>query len=83
LFDIGHAACVCSPKGTFCGYSALSLAEGLPQPQQRGGGGSGGGGSGGSLVTLEIDSEAAAIAQAHFDQSAELGPMIELVHSPK
>lgn len=41
--------------GTFTGYSALCLAEGL-QP-------------GGKVVTVERDSKAAAVARAHFDQS--------------
>ena len=44
--------------GTFCGYSALCLAEGLAASK-----------AGGSLLTLEIDAEAAAIARDHFAKS--------------
>jgi caffeoyl-CoA O-methyltransferase len=53
--------------GTFCGYSALSLAEGL--------------GDGGTLVTLEIDPEAAAIATKHFALSPH-GKKITLMVGP-
>jgi caffeoyl-CoA O-methyltransferase len=53
--------------GTFCGYSALSMAEAL--------------GPGGSLVTLELDPQAASIAQTHFDRS-EHGRKITLKLAP-
>ncbi len=56
--------------GTFTGYSALCMAEGLPED--------------GELVTCDIDPETAAIARRHWDQSPHgkkirqrLGPAIE------
>ena len=54
--------------GTFCGYSALCMAEGLAE--------------GGDLLTLEIDPEAAAIAKDFFAQSPQ-GNRIELVTPPR
>lgn len=42
--------------GTFTGYSALSMAAGLPDD--------------GELITCEIDTEHARIAQSFFDRSA-------------
>jgi len=41
--------------GTFTGYSALSMAEGLPED--------------GELITCDINPEAAKVAQAFFDKS--------------
>lgn len=41
--------------GTFTGYSALSIAEGLPDD--------------GTLITCDIDPEAARVAQSFFDKS--------------
>lgn len=41
--------------GTFTGYSALSMAEGLPDD--------------GTLITCDIDPEAARVAQSFFDRS--------------
>jgi caffeoyl-CoA O-methyltransferase len=56
--------------GTFTGYSALMMAEGLPED--------------GELITCEISSGYAAIAQSYFDRSPygnrihlKLGPAIE------
>lgn len=49
--------------GTFTGYSALSMAEALPED--------------GRLVTLERDPEAKAIAEEHFSQSPH-GKKIEI-----
>ncbi len=58
--------------GTFTGYSALAMAEGLPE--------------GGALITCDIDARAAAIAQRYFDQSPHgkkitlrLGPALETI----
>jgi caffeoyl-CoA O-methyltransferase len=45
--------------GTFTGYSALSMAEALPE--------------GGELVTCDIDPEATAIARSFFDRSPHGG----------
>lgn len=60
--------------GTFTGYSALSLAAGMP--------------SDGRLVTCEVSREHAEIAQAQFDASPlgerielRLGPALETVRS--
>jgi caffeoyl-CoA O-methyltransferase len=56
--------------GTFTGYSALSMAAGLP--------------AGGLLITCEVDPEHARIAQTFFDRSPHgariqlrLGPALE------
>ncbi len=49
--------------GTFTGYSALSIAEGLPE--------------GGRLITCDVDPETSAIAQRYFDE-APWGHKIEL-----
>lgn len=58
--------------GTFTGYSALAMAEGLPP--------------GGRLITCDIDPDAARIAKAHWVQSPHgrkielrLGPAIETI----
>jgi predicted O-methyltransferase YrrM len=48
--------------GMFTGYSALSMAEGLPE--------------GGRIITCDIDPEARAIAQAAFDASPYGGKII-------
>lgn len=53
--------------GMFTGYSALSMAEGLPE--------------GGRLITCDIDPEARAIAQAAFDASP-FGDKIEIRMGP-
>jgi len=53
--------------GTFTGYSALSMAEGLPAD--------------GHLVTLEIDKDNIAIARKYFERS-EHGKKIELKEGP-
>mgnify|MGYP000284656233 CR=1 FL=1 len=56
--------------GTFTGYSALSLAEGLPEN--------------GEVITCEIEKTHAAMAQRYFDQSPHgrkisirMGPALE------
>jgi caffeoyl-CoA O-methyltransferase len=56
--------------GTFTGYSALCMAEGLPDD--------------GELVTCDVDAEAVAVGQRHWAQSphgrkihARLGPALE------
>ena len=58
--------------GTFTGYSALCMAEGLPAD--------------GELVTCDVDPEAVGVAQRHWDQSphgrkirAVLGPALETI----
>jgi caffeoyl-CoA O-methyltransferase len=53
--------------GTFSGYSALSMAAGLPD--------------GGKVVTLEVSPEHAEVAQRHFDASP-YGDRIELRLGP-
>jgi caffeoyl-CoA O-methyltransferase len=53
--------------GTFTGYSALSMAEGLPAD--------------GRIVTLEIDKDNIAIARKYFERS-EHGKKIELKEGP-
>ena len=53
--------------GTFTGYSALSMAGGLPE--------------GGRIVTCEVSEERAAFAQSWFDRSP-LGERIELHVGP-
>ncbi|MEX1363768.1 MAG: class I SAM-dependent methyltransferase [Nannocystaceae bacterium] len=53
--------------GTFSGYSALSMASGLPPD--------------GSLITCDIDPVATAVAQRYFDRS-EHGAKIELRLGP-
>ena len=53
--------------GMFTGYSALSMAEGLPD--------------GGRIITCDIDPEAQAIAQAAFDASPH-GNKIEIRMGP-
>lgn len=53
--------------GTFTGYSALMMAEGLP--------------AGGELVTCEVSGEYAAIARKYFDRSPH-GGKIRLVLGP-
>ncbi len=60
--------------GTFTGYSALSMAEGLP--------------AGSRVLTCEIDPDRAGVAQARFDASAvgdritlRLGPALETIRS--
>jgi caffeoyl-CoA O-methyltransferase len=53
--------------GMFTGYSALSMAEGLPE--------------GGRIITCDIDPEARAIAQAAFDDSP-YGDRIEIRMGP-
>ena len=53
--------------GTFTGYSALAMAEGLPP--------------GGRLITCDIDPDAARIAKAHWAQSPH-GRKIELRLGP-
>ncbi len=53
--------------GTFTGYSALSMAEGLPE--------------GGKVVTCEVDPRAQAMAQAAFDMSPH-GGKIEIRMGP-
>lgn len=63
---------LCSPRlvleiGTFTGYSALSMAEGLPEN--------------GKIVTCEIDPVARDMAQAAFDASP-FGGRIELRFGP-
>lgn len=59
--------------GTFTGYSALSMAEALPDE--------------GVLITCDIDPEAAKIARSFFDKSPHgrkieirLGPALETLH---
>ncbi len=59
--------------GTFTGYSALMMAEGLPED--------------GEIITCEVSKEYAAIAQSYFKRSAyahkiilKLGPAIESLH---
>ena len=61
--------------GTYSGYSALSMAAGLPD--------------GGTVVTLELDPEHAQVARRHFSESPyadriELreGPAIESLRAP-
>jgi caffeoyl-CoA O-methyltransferase len=58
--------------GTFTGYSALSMARGLPED--------------GELITCDVDPEATAIARAHWEKSPhgkkirlELGPALETI----
>ncbi len=53
--------------GTYSGYSALSMAAGLPDD--------------GTLVTCDIDPVATAVAQRYFDRSPH-GPKIELRMGP-
>ena len=53
--------------GTFTGYSALSMAEGMPE--------------GGKIITCDIDPEAQRYAQAAFD-AYPYGSMIELRMGP-
>lgn len=53
--------------GMFTGYSALSMAEGLPQD--------------GKLVTLDLDPEYISFAKSYFDRS-EHGHKIEVVEGP-
>jgi len=53
--------------GTFTGYSALSMAEGLPDD--------------GRIITCEIDKKARAVAQGAFDDSP-FGHKIELRFGP-
>ena len=53
--------------GTFTGYSALSMAEGLPK--------------GGRMITCDMDPKAQEMAQATFDASP-YGKMIELRMGP-
>jgi len=53
--------------GTFTGYSALSMAEGLPD--------------GGRIITCEIDERARDVAQRAFDDSP-YGDRIELRYGP-
>ena len=53
--------------GTFTGYSALNLAEGLP--------------SDGELTTLELDPQVIAIAKRYFDRS-EHGKKIKIIEGP-
>ncbi len=53
--------------GTFTGYSALSMAAGLPDD--------------GELITCEIDAERARIAQSFFDRSAH-GRKISILLAP-
>ena len=53
--------------GMFTGYSALSMAEGLP--------------AGGELLTCEIDPEVIAIAKSFFDRS-EHGKKIKVLEGP-
>lgn len=53
--------------GTFTGYSALSMAEGLPE--------------GGKVITCEVDPKAQAMAQAAFDMSPH-GKKIEIRMGP-
>lgn len=63
---------ICRPRlvvevGTFTGYSALSMAEGLTE--------------GGRIITCEIDPRACEVAQRAFDASP-LGAKIELRFGP-
>ncbi len=58
--------------GTFTGYSALSMAEGLPDD--------------GEIITCDVDPETTAIARQHWDESPhgkkitlKLGPAIETI----
>lgn len=58
--------------GTFTGYSALAMAEGLPED--------------GALITCDIDAATAAVAQRYFDQSPHgkkiqlrVGPALETI----
>lgn len=58
--------------GTFTGYSALAMAEGLPED--------------GALITCDIDAKTSAIAQRYFDQSPHgkkiqlrIGPALETI----
>jgi caffeoyl-CoA O-methyltransferase len=60
--------------GTFTGYSALSIAEGLPQD--------------GRLITCDVDPKTAKLAQTYFDRSPhgkkitlKLGPALETIKS--
>lgn len=53
--------------GTFTGYSALAMAEGLPED--------------GALITCDIDAKTAAVAQRYFDQSPH-GKKIQLRVGP-
>ncbi len=63
---------ICRPQlvlelGTFTGYSALSMAEGLPD--------------GGRIITCDVDPVARDVAQAAFDESP-FGTRIELRMGP-
>jgi caffeoyl-CoA O-methyltransferase len=53
--------------GTFTGYSALKLAEGLPDD--------------GTVITCDIDADVAAVAQKHWDKSPH-GGKITLAFGP-
>lgn len=53
--------------GMFTGYSALSMAEGLPK--------------GGKVTTLEIDDDCIAFAKRYFERS-EHGSKIEVIQGP-
>jgi len=60
--------------GTFTGYSALAMAEGLPDD--------------GTLITCDVDPEATAIARRYWEQSPHgakidlrLGPALETIQS--
>jgi caffeoyl-CoA O-methyltransferase len=60
--------------GTFTGYSALAMAEGLPDD--------------GEIITCDVDAETTAIAQAHWDKSPHgkkielhLGPAMETIEA--
>lgn len=60
--------------GTFTGYSALVMAEGLPED--------------GELITCDIDPEATAIAKRYFDRSPygkritlKLGPALDTINT--
>lgn len=71
LIQISHARRVIE-IGTFTGYSALSMAAGLPQD--------------GKLITCDIDKETTAIAQSFWARSAHgqkiesrLGPALETI----
>ncbi len=62
--------------GTFTGYSALRMAEGIPQ--------------GGKLITCDIDEKSAAIAREHWKQSHHgkkitqmMGPALKTVQKLK
>lgn len=62
--------------GTFTGYSALSIAEGLPED--------------GQLLTCDVDPKTTAIAQSYFSKSphghkitVKLGPALQTIESLK